>query len=159
MAGNFSELKTYKNDIMLKLIGNDNIVKALSLNYPDFIDRSITIEPTDLLYTQIFPYKCSPYTQNEQKTFITMKFGDYRLINRTYKSGKIWFYIFTHYELMRTNEGLRSDYLINQIDSIFNESSDFGIGKMQWDSMDDFQVNEDFMGSMICYKDYSFNKV
>ena len=154
----FKELGEYKNKIMMCLLSNQNIVKALTYNTPDFSTKPDVDDPSSLIYNNIFPYKNIPLTQNEQKTFITMCFSDYRKTGRSFKIGYIDFYIFTHFNLMPTDLGiLRTDYILSEIDDLFNEYTDLGIGRLMFDKMNEFQINEYFSGYIISYKDTSYN--
>ena len=54
---NLAEVTTYKNKIMEALLSNDNIVKALGNDEPNFLDSPVISNPKDLLFTRIFPYK------------------------------------------------------------------------------------------------------
>lgn len=152
-----AELGEYKNTILLKLINNDNLVRAVNNPESDFLTNPVA-DPSSIIYSNLFPYKFVPDIQSGEKTFITMMFSDFQLVNTVYKSGCIWFYVFTHKNLMKTDYGiLRSDYIINQIDEVMNQSRELGIGKLQFEGMSDFSVSEDYLGGWIKYKNYDFN--
>jgi hypothetical protein len=75
-----------------------------------------------------------------------------------YKVGVIRFYIFTHVNLLRTNYGvLRADYIANKIDEIFNQTRDLGIGKLQFEFMNDEKFTSSHYGLCLEYKNYDFN--
>jgi len=158
--GRFSELGQNKNLIMLKLIENQDILKCLVNNQPNFLDYPLpsNFDPYSLIYTQIFPYRYVPDIQTEPKTFITMRFN-YSPNGVTFKNGSIYFYIITHQSLIRTDYGmLRYDFLINKIDEVFNLSRDIGIGKLPFYDMSDFLVDNEgkWLGAYIAYKSTEF---
>jgi hypothetical protein len=157
IEGRFSELGKNKNEIMTRLLFSEEIAKALTYNGTNFLDQPTPEDSTSLLYTQIFPYQRVPTTQDTAKTFITMKFG-YKPDGMFYKISTIYFYVITHISLVRTDMGmLRYDYLINQIDTLFNSQRGIGIGKLPFYAMDDFQINENWLGAFIGYKSTEFN--
>ena len=141
----------------MRLISSENLVKTLTHNENNFLDQPMPLDTTSLLYTQIFPYQKVPKVTDEATTFITMKFG-YKPDGTFFKLSTIFFYVITHISLVRTDYGiLRYDYLINQIDMLFNSQRGIGIGKLPFYAMDDFQVNENWLGVYIGYKSTEFN--
>ena len=154
---NFKHLKEYKNKVLQKLIENENIAKAVGNNSANFLSVEID-DPYDLLYKNIYPYTHVPETNEEEKTFITISFRDFRYVNRKFVAGRIKFNVFTHLKgLMRTNEGLRTDFIISEICEMFNESNEFGIGKLQFDIMDEYYVDTKFSGHYIQFINVDFN--
>lgn len=152
--GRFAELGTNKTTILLRLIENQNIVKCLVNNQPNFLDIPLLndFDVTSLIYNNIFPYRFVPTIQSDPKTFITMKFS-YKPDGTTYKFGSIVFYIFTHNSLLKTDYGsLRYDLLLNYVDDTFNATRGLGYGKLSFYDMDDFVVNENYSGVYIVYK-------
>jgi len=154
----FAELGQNKLTILMKLIGNEDIVKCLVNNQFNFLDISLPMDfdVTSLIYNSIYPYRFIPQIQTEPKTFITMRFG-YKPNGMTYKNGSIYFYIITHNSLIRTDYGmLRYDFLANKIDEMMNSSRDIGLGKLPFHDMDDFIVNENYIGIYLAYKTTEF---
>ena len=154
----FAELGQNKLNILMKLIGNEDIVKCLVNNQSNFLDISLPMDfdVTSLIYNSIYPYRFIPQIQTEPKTFITMRFG-YKPNGMTYKNGSIYFYIITHNSLIRTDYGmLRYDFLANKIDELMNSSRDIGLGKLPFYDMDDFIVNENYIGIYLAYKSTEF---
>ena len=157
------EISQYKYKILNKIIDNEKIVKCLYFNKEedtDFLDKQL---PTDfnkltLLYKNIFPYSFVPDIQTETASFITLTFNNFKLVNGFFKSGNLIVNAFVHKSLIRTDYSfLRTDFLINQIDEIMNETRDLGIGKLQFSGMGEYPVNASFIGSWIKYENYDFN--
>ena len=142
---------------MSRLVSSENIVKALTYSDNNFLDKPMLDDSTTLLYNQIFPFAKVPKSTDEAKTFITMKFG-YKPDGAYFKLSNIHFYVITHISLIKTDyETLRYDYLINQIDMLFNSQRGIGIGKLPFYEMSDFAVNEDWLGAYIGYRALEFN--
>lgn len=153
----FKEIPKYKNEILMKLVSSENIVRAISNQHENFLDHPVE-NPYGLIYDKIFPYNRVPNVDDSRNVYITTKYGGYKIKNRVIKSGYITFLIYTHVDLMRTDYGtLRNDYLLSEIDELFNESTDFGIGRLTFDGADEFSVNEKYMGLWIRYKVVDFN--
>lgn len=156
--GHFEELIKYKNNIALKIISNNNLIKALVNNTSDFLNQPLPsgFDSTSLIYTQIFPYKFIPGINTEPTTFITMSFGNFDYRNNEFKSGIVYFYIITHQSLISTDYGLRYDYILNQIDLMFNKQYEIGSFNLELNNGGDFQIDENYFGSMISYKFIDF---
>ncbi len=151
----FLELTQYKNNIAFKIITNEDLLKALVNNTRDFLNQPLpnNFDPTSLIYTQVFPYKTNPSISTELKSYITMSFGDFKYIDNVFKSGKLCFYIFTHKSLIPTDVGLRYDYILSQIDLMFNKQYDVGAFNLELSNGGgDFQVNDDYFGTVMPYK-------
>jgi len=159
--GQFTQLTEYKNNIGLKLITNENLVKALINTNTDFLNQSLPdgFKPTDLLHNRIYPYIFIPGVESDPKNFITMSFGKYDYVNNVFKSGILSFYIICHFSLLKTDYGLRYDYIFDQIDSMFNKESDVGVFDLTIDSGGDLPIiSDNYFGSKISYKFYDFQK-
>lgn len=150
----FEELTQYKNNIAMKIIENDNLLKALVNNNTDFLNQSLpaNFDCTSVLYTQVFPYKFIPDVVTDAKTYLTMSFGNYNYTNNEFKSGNVYFYIITHKSLIRTDYGLRYDYILNQLDLMFNKQYGVGAFNLELGNGGDLSVNENFFGATISYK-------
>ena len=143
---------------MTELIFNDDISKALYYNVSNFQDQPSLEDPIVLRYTQIYPYRKVPKIEDTMKTYITLRCGNFKLVNNVFKSGYITFFVFTHVNLMPTDYGfLRVDYIINKIDEIFNKTMNMSGGKLQFDAMDEFDINDSYSGTWIRYKTMDFN--
>jgi hypothetical protein len=155
----FAELGTNKDSIMMNLITDDNIVKALYFKERDFLSQSIPVgfNRKRLIYSNIYPYRFVPKITQDQSTFITMSFN-FKPCGVTFKYGFIYFYIITHESLVRTDIGmLRYDYIINQIDELFNRSRDITIGQLEFNDMDEFILHDgNWVGAYIKYKAVDF---
>ena len=153
----FKELSEYKNNILIKLISNENLIKALTNNTPDFLDQPLISDTASTIYSEIWPYRYVPDISDSAKTYLTMAFTGYRKLGNQYKSGNIFFYVFCHKSLVRTNYGfLRYDYIAGLVDEMFSEERGFGLGKLEFSSMDDIMINDDYMGISLGYKIVEF---
>lgn len=151
----FLELTQYKNNIAYKLITNEDLVKALVNNTRDFLNQPLpnNFDSTSLIYTQIFPWRVNPSIETTPKSYITMSFGNFKYINNCFKSGIVTFYIFMHKSLIPTDVGLRYDYILSEIDALFNKQYDVGVFGLELSNGGgDFQVNDDYFGAMMPYK-------
>jgi len=152
-----AEVTTYKNTILSNLIQNEDIVKALYSKEPNFLDSSTPVDAKSLLFTNIFPYAYIPNSQETQEAYITVLFK-FRRYNNAIKVGRVCFYVFAHKDLLKTDyPWLRTDYIINKIEEMFNRSRDLGIGKLEFREMEDVKVSDYHSGSYIIYEDMSFN--
>jgi hypothetical protein len=138
----------YKGIIISKLIENTNLLKALTINQPDFLNHALTIDPTDAVYNYIFPYKGQKDIVTNEKSILTMRFANFKPVGNKYKEGDIYFYIICHNSLVITDYGNRYDYISDTLEKLFNNSRDFGIGKAELKDVSDLDINENYMGSV-----------
>lgn len=154
------ELGQYKSTILTKIIGCEDLMKAIVYNVPNFLDEPPVPDVGDQIYNRLWPFKYVPKTVEEEKTFITMSFTGFRPVKRVFKASKIYFYVFTHNNLMRTDYGMtRVDFIQSELDDLFNETTELGIGRLEFAGLDDFifENNHLFVGSALSYKNTDFN--
>lgn len=153
----FKELSEYKNNILIKLITNENLIKALTNNTPDFLDQPLIPDVTTTIYSEIWPYRYVPNISDSAKVYLTMAFTNYKKLGNQYKSGNIYFYVFCHKSLVRTDYGcLRYDYIAEELDTMFSEERGYGLGKLEFASMDDILIGDNYVGVVISYRIVEF---
>ena len=149
-----------KNQIMLRIINNVNIVKALVVDKEDFLNETPTAEqlaiinnPELLIRTQLFPHKKVTVKMNRDKTFLTMSFRDFEKKGVQYQHGMIYFHILVPNEYESTNEGSRYDYIMEKLEEIFG---DRGIGKFEFFSSSDIDIDDNYMGAFVAFEILDF---
>ena len=154
------DLSNYRLKLLYSLLSSENIVKAVAYPQKNFLDLPIPDHPEQLIMTHIFPNKKMPNTETEQKTYIVMRVGGFKRSGTEFKDGYITIFVLCHESLLWTNyEALRTDYIVSEIDELLNKSRDYGIGKLQFDGMDEFDVDTkgNYAGMWIRYKVLEFN--
>ena len=152
-----ADITTHKNTILQALINDDNIVKALGTDTVDFLDQPSISDPRDLLFNNIFPYCYVAENQEDQKSYITIMFR-YKKSGRAFKVGSIGFYIFAHHDLLKTSyPHMRTDFIVNQIDELFHETTTLGIGRLQFNKMEDIKVSKYHSGTYLEYTNMDFD--
>ncbi|WP_251035361.1 hypothetical protein [Paenibacillus sp. ISL-20] len=147
-----------KTTIMYRLADSIDLCKALYYNEPNFLDQPDIADTGELFYNNIFPFSRIPSLAEEGKSYLTMSFRDFKKVNNRFKSGYIYLHAFTHAKLIRTDHGfLRYDFIISEIDKLMNEQRGLGIGKTEFYKMDEYYVNEQYMGMYVAYKIYESN--
>ena len=122
---NSYEIGNYKQKIIRHLIDDPDIVRLVDPNneaeYPD-----------DLIYTNLFPFGRMPDTEQEVRVYITVVVNVPSIDKRNdlIRNVDIKVRIYAHEDLMRVSgSGIdRIDLLSAKVDSLLNESYDFGIG-------------------------------
>jgi hypothetical protein len=155
----FQDLSKDKVTIMSRLITDQNICKAIYYNEANFLDQPDIVDPAkSLIYKNVFPYRFIPEPDKEEHTYVTLSFRRYKPVGSAFKSGLIYIYTFTHKDLVTTDYGvLRYDYIVSEIDKLINMQRGIGIGKAEFYEMDEFIVNEKYLGQYVAYKLYEFN--
>ena len=162
IANNFEDLSLNKIKLMEAIYNNDNITKALLYRKqtPSFLDETIdpSFDRTSLLYSQIWPWKYIPQITDEANIHITSNFI-FKPHDNMYKVSNFYLYVISHKSLMSCDSGLVNDFIISELDKIFNQTRLVGIGRVQFSGMYEFATDNSstFLGSCIEYKTYEFN--
>lgn len=152
-----SELSKYRNTIISRIISDDELIKAIGNNEVNFLDIAKK-DPITLLYNNIYPYYHVPTIQDEEKTYLSFTVSNIKKANNMYKFGNIDFYIYCHNSLFKTDyDVIRTDFISNRLDEIFNQSRDFGIGKLQFEQMMDVRITNYHNGVCMKYSNCDFN--
>lgn len=111
-----------------------------------------------MINKNIFPRKRKIDFSDTQDIYITLHFSNFRKINNSFKSGRVTFYIFCHQDKLNIDSlGDRLDYLVSKVDELFNQSSYMGIGKLEFSSMDESEIDKNHPANIISYKVIDFN--
>ena len=149
-----------KNQIMLRIISNQDIVKALVIDKEDFLNVTPTSEqaillasPELLIRTQLFPHKNVTVKMNMDKVFLTMSFMDFEKKGMQYQRGMVYFHVLVPNSLEKTTEGSRYDYIMEKLEEIFG---DRGIGKFEFYRSSDMVIDDNYMGSYVAFEILDF---
>lgn len=154
----FNELAKSRMTVIEKLLDSQKLCKSLFYGEENFLDMPDIDDPSILLNTSVYPYNFIPHLTSIKGSYVTFSFRNYKLVKRQFKSGLLHFQIVVHVDKIKTEYGiLRSDFILQCIDEIFNERSDLGIGDLIFYKMDEMYVNEEYVGYYIQYKMWDFN--
>ena len=145
------ELKQYRQTLLNKIVSSEKMVQLVLNNYSS--------NSLHLIKDHIFPYPHIINTITKEGTYITVKISVPKVYNKTYKSLYIWIYIFSHENLVDTDEGLRTDLIAEEIEKVLNGSLDFGLGRLELDTVEDFNTPNSFLGIVMRYVATDFNRV
>lgn len=160
------ELTDYKNTIIERLIGNQNLIKALYYshsNYEEQPDLSVSEIMSKVLYSNIFPFNFIPTSKEELETvkgYLTISVTDIRPTKRGvhFNSGSIYLFVYMHKNMFKTDYGyLRTDFIASEIHGLLNQKSGIGIGKLEFLGMKETSINSDFHGIILHYRPVEFN--
>jgi len=129
------KLRAYKETLLEAIISDEQLTKAIANNTTNFLDDAVT-EPGQLLYKQIFPYKWTlPEIPDRKEVYITMMFDIGRLEGGIFNDIIFNIYVFVHKDIMRIYNGtqylLRSDFIMEKLEDLFHNSSEFGVGRLE----------------------------
>lgn len=119
------ELYEYKRKVVEKLLDDNEIVEGLNAQ---------ELEPSELMYRNIFPFGVISDTELDAKCFITVEvtMPQVSTVNYFFKDVLLVINVVCHNDLMRTKYGIpRHDYLSAKICEILNGSTDFGYGEVE----------------------------
>lgn len=155
----FENLNNNITDILLSVIGNQNLCKLIHLpnpiNQPDIEDTS------ELLFTKIFPLPRIPEVSETAANFLNIYFADFKLSNSNagVKSGSICFESLCHIDLWRIQGSgmLRPLSILHEIDNMINNERIVGVKKAQFNRCVPLFANNKYMGYRIFYDVVSGN--
>ena len=150
-------LTELKNKIMLKIISDQELVKAVVVKTEDFLDTITTNEqnqliqsPIELLRTQIFPYRSIDLPVEAEKTYITCAFVNFRKVSNVYKNGIVYFYIILPRNIEKTSYGIRYDFIADKLEELFEDGN---IGAFELDERGDIDIGDlKYLGHYVRFK-------
>lgn len=146
----------YKIKALNQIILNDNIVKVLSDNTPQFYDntdQSILDNRDSLIYTLIYPYMPVTSQLVDAHSYITLSLGEFDSDDNSTQNGWIELYIICHKSLISTEVGQRHGFIANEIDNMIYNTRGFGIGRIVRRKFGEFHLGseKDFVGVNLRY--------
>lgn len=152
---NLEEFTTYKQTLMQAICTSDTIVNLMKLQ-----SDPAEITGRDMRYKRIYPYNYVPLTIETAQTFICFTVTAPNVKDNLIAELRLTVYVFTHQDLMRTKDGMRTDLLVSEIDKLLNRSTDYGLGKVSLKMCDVMQVPcQGYSGLFSVYsvKDFNYN--
>ncbi|MBO5970236.1 MAG: hypothetical protein J6S14_17285 [Clostridia bacterium] len=124
-----------KEKFIMEMLQDSDLVKCLRYPSADFLDKA-TGNPTDLLYTNIYPTKYVPEVHEDAKSYICMGFNytPTKTDGRYYTFSYASFYMFCHKSIVRTNYGItRPDYMLTRVDDfVLGSRGEEWLGRMEF---------------------------
>lgn len=133
------KIPEYKMTILNKVVESEMLSKLLFYNNPSalFEDDLTEDEKSSLIYSKVYPYRFVPAPTESQSTYLTLGVNGFRRnqegfkIYDDYQAGEIYFYMFTHVDLMKTTHGVRQDLMLGELDRIFDGNTGIGMGELK----------------------------
>lgn len=151
-------LSPNKEEIINRIIGSPDLVKAIYYPNSDFLDQVDIKVPEELVGDNIYLKKRIPLDE-ETKTFITIDITDFKpSSNPRFKRATVYIYVLIHNSLLSTDYGvLRMDYILSKIDDLFNDKRGVGDFRLKFKSIRDVSVNTSYEGKFISFDYLEFN--
>lgn len=131
------KLGEYKMEVLNRCLGSKELTKLIAHDSMDALFRADVEDPYSLLYKRVFPYRFVPDPVENQATYLTLGVNGFRRhqegwkIYDDYQAGEIYFYFFTHVDLMRTDSGVRQDLMLGEISKLFDGTRGLGMGELK----------------------------
>ena len=152
-----------RNKIFAELLQNEKIIKALVIEDKDFLNISpnkqqqqYLDDPLLLVRNYIYPYKKMFDTATEHKTIISAELSEFGKVGKNYRNGFVTFYVLTPIELENTMYGIRYDFVCDEIETIFNNTT---IGEFNYDTRGDIDVGDRYIGHYVRFRITDFHIV
>ncbi|WP_257129957.1 hypothetical protein [Bacillus cereus] len=148
------KLGEYKMEILNRCLESQVLAKLLKYDSEDALSKK-DIEMDDafsLMNTRVFPYRFVPTTIDEQGTFLTLGVNGFRRYQEgftvfdDYQAGEIYFYFFTHVDIMRTDNGVRQDLMLAEISRLFDGTKGIGMGELKLRYLNELWIHNNKFG-------------
>ncbi len=150
---NLEEFTEYKNTLMQAICTSEPIVNLLKLD----TDKA-GITGKDMRYNRIYPYNYVPPTTEHATTYVCFTVTAPNVKDGLITELRLTIYVFTHQDIMRTQNGIRTDLLVSEIDKLLNGSTKYGLGKVKLKACDVMQVPcRGYSGLYLVYSVNDFN--
>jgi hypothetical protein len=152
------EITEYKKTVIKRLLSDQNLCKAVFYGHKDFLAQDDINNTDELVYKNIYPHRFIPDTSDTAKTYITISCTDYRPSGTSFKNGILGIYMFTDKNNFKTDYGYtRMDYILSRVEELMNSQRGIGIGELNFNSLNEYVVNEKFQGYALTYRPVDFN--
>ena len=147
------EMFQYKNQLLEELLTDEEIVHLIN---PD-----VRLEDAQsMVWDQVMPVEFYPDTMEFGRVYVCCDVDVRKVYNKTFYAPTLYVWVFVHKDLLRLEEGgVRTDKLCHLIDKKLNGSFQFGLGKLELQSVNRFGVVSDYTGKVLAYEANDFNKV
>lgn len=131
------KLGEYKMEVLNRCLSSDTLTKILTYDKPSALFEDEVEDKYSLLYERVFPYRFNPNPIEHQGSFVTLGVNGFRRhqegfkVFDDYEAGEIYFYLFTHADLMRTDSGVRQDLMLAEIARLFDGTKGIGMGELK----------------------------
>lgn len=167
------ELTTFREELFKAITGDMELMKALvnvdtedPLNQPlKKIDGKQHTKPIDYMDIVLFDYPwIGTELEVEEKAYITMDIANPNTRGNYYKNFSIAIYVWCHQNRMkmmdkdRTRRIIRTDYIVQRLERLLNQNTEFGIGRLQSAGFKSERMTEQIPGVSIVYETVSFDR-
>ncbi len=141
----------YKNQLMKDLLTNETIVNLVK-------GGAEISDPSELAYSNIFPYEYLPEITEDGKTFICFEVDVQSVTNKTFLIPTLYIWVFSHKSLLRMPEGgVLTDKICSEICNTINGSRYYGLGELNLYAAKRFSPMMDFSGKLMTFHATEFN--
>ena len=147
-----SDFTEFRTNLMQAICSDQDLVNLI---YND--DEHVAPDRT-LPYRYVFPIPYVPETTEEASTYVCLRLSVPTVQSKTVKDVAIYIYVVTHKDLMRAKGGLRIDKMAERVDAILNGSTNYGLGRLKLDKIDDVYPAKDYYGLILKYVNADFNR-
>ncbi len=152
------ELNKNLSKIFSLISGNEDVMRLVMDNNPDCLSESkpSVIKTKDFMYKNVYPYRYISDKKDEVKTFLNFAFVGNRLVNGSIQTNQISFFILTHYDIVRINEGSRLFTLMEAVKGLFDGNKEFKSGTWELVEISEIVGMDNYTGYQM---DFTYHNV
>lgn len=148
------ELKTYRIKLLQMFLQDQELVELIAN------DKNITTPALNLQYTQVFPYLWVDKTVSEKKTFLCLSISAKAQAGSVKKDIAIHIWVFTHKDIVRMSNSIRTDEIACRIDALLNGNEDMGVSDVEFISLTDLlSLPDNYTGFYLQYRVKDINRL
>lgn len=162
---NLDELGLFKEQVVSKLIHDNNIIDVLIGDITQYEDPETILlgENGKGIGGRIFKFEYVPDVQENSKTFICVEVIPEKTSGDSVTEFYLYVFAYCSKDIMQTYKrkecyGTRIDILMNDIDKILNGNTEFGIGPLEWVNGDIYKPSNIYYGRVSVYAVSSFRR-
>ena len=146
----YRDFSTELSDILYKLSDNQELCKLIGYKDTDPLSKENYPNSLGLIWTKIFPYPKIPTINDEASVYLNVFYDGFRPYNGEYMNNNFYVQIIVHNTLVRIKGGIRYLKIFQELNSMFNVKSGFGIDKMVLDRTKYVYLNNNQYVMMEC---------
>lgn len=138
----FTKISDWKSECMARIYKDETLLKMLRYSIPDW-DKAPKLTDQDkdeIMDTCVYPMGHIDKIAQKQRSYIGLDLSNWKLFegfrrfSYKYISGILYFHVLVDINILRTNEGVRSDLIIGRLMSIFDETEFAGLGELKFET-------------------------
>lgn len=148
---NLTQRARYKQTVIDRLLSSEVFVRDLAKD-----GEAASVE---MAKQRIFPYRFTQFPLQAPDCCISVDVIASKSATASIRTSQLYIWICCHKSLFSGDAyETRADRLASETDRLLNGSTDFGIGRLQWEGMQLYEPTPEYCGYVLQYSASDFNR-